>query len=114
MQLKKFVEIAPRLSELKAVIVYTDNVGREEMEEAKNVVPTYTWNDFMKLGDGEKKAALSKELDTRMKKQKPGNVMTLIYTRFVYGHMTLSSLSFAICSDGMFAVVQRGTRRDVW
>lgn len=79
LQLKKFVEIAGNLKDLKALVVY--NVTQVP-QDLSCKIPIHTFDDFQKLGQNVSDADLQSRIDA----QKPGNCCTLIYTSGTTGN----------------------------
>lgn len=73
-QLEKFTEISHNLENLKALIVYGEDVNEELANQCG--VPVHSFSDFMELG----KDVPDDELELRMNNQQPGHCCTLIYT----------------------------------
>ena len=77
-QLSKFKEIAKKLPNLKAFVVYNAKVP----DGYECGVPTYSFEDFLKLGE----AVEDTLLEARMSAAKPGHCSTLIYTSGTTGN----------------------------
>jgi len=75
--LDKYLQVLDTLPLLKYIVVYNGAV--------KNVpkdcrVKVFTWDEFMSNGRSYKASIPENVLENRMKKQKPGNCCTLVYT----------------------------------
>jgi len=78
-QLKKFVEIASNLKDLKALVLYNADTVPTDLN---CTVPIHTFDEFLKLGLDVSDSALA----TRMEGQRPGHCCTLIYTSGTTGN----------------------------
>lgn len=76
-QIKKFISARDQLKDCSAFVVYQD-ISEEHLAESNKHRPTYTWAQFMQLGEGN--AALDAELQSRMSEIRPGHICSLIYT----------------------------------
>jgi len=79
-QLAKYIEIAPRLKDLKTIVVYGEPVPAGA--QAKCKVPIVHIDDFLGQGEGVSDA----DLEARKAAQRPGNCCTLIYTSGTTGN----------------------------
>jgi long-chain-fatty-acid--CoA ligase ACSBG len=73
--LEKYLKVWDELPLLKYVIVYDDKIPENLPEKFKGKVLTFT--QLLELGLS---SSTEQELEDRMKKQKPGNCCTLVYT----------------------------------
>ncbi len=71
-QLEKYYDIASNLPNLKAVVVY----GVKDVPSTSMSIPVYTFEDFLKLGEG----VSDNELEVIKQDAKPNETTTLIYT----------------------------------
>ncbi len=77
-QLKKYLKIWKDLPKLKYLLIYNDVLPKDIPTEYKNKIMLF--NDFLKIGQNAKTDQNYDSLEVRMKKQKPGNCCTLVYT----------------------------------
>ena len=77
-QLKKYLKIWKDLPKIKYILIYNDVVPKDIPEEYKGKVMLF--NDFMNLGRKFTTNNQNDNLEVRMRKQKPGNCCTLVYT----------------------------------
>ena len=105
-QLQKYVEIAPRLPDLKCLVVYGEAGQVVDIpKDLKCCVPVYTFEDFQKKG-----AAVPDDvIETRIKNQRPGHCCTLIYTSGTTGNpkaVMISHDNLSWTSSTMMSIIQ--------
>jgi long-chain-fatty-acid--CoA ligase ACSBG len=82
-QLAKFLQIAPNLPHLKALVVYQDNVEDSDRQALEGTqVTAYTYAEFVELGNDVSDEAV----EERINNQRPGHGSTLIYTSGTTGN----------------------------
>ena len=77
-QLKKYLKIWKDLPKLKYLIIYNDVLPKDIPAEYKDKIMLFS--DFLKIGQNAKTDQNHDSLEVRMRKQKPGNCCTLVYT----------------------------------
>lgn len=78
-QLKKFLSIWDETPRVKMIVMYSEAIPTQVIpENRKNQVILFS--DFLTLGKNYVATSPEISLDYRMKKQKPGNCCTLVYT----------------------------------
>jgi len=77
-QLKKYLKIWKDLPKVKYILIYNDVLPKDLPPEFKDKVILFS--EFLKIGRNFKTKDSEDSLEVRMKKQKPGNCCTLVYT----------------------------------
>ena len=77
-QLKKYLKIWKDLPKVKYILLYNDVIPSDLPAEYKGKVMLF--KEFLELGKNAKTKEKEDNLEVRMRKQKPGNCCTLVYT----------------------------------
>lgn len=89
-QLQKYAErSADDLKTLKAIVVWAEIPNTGMIDQLADIVPVYTWEAFMKLGQAVSDSAVT----DRSTQVKPGNCASLIYTSGTTGPPKAAMLS---------------------
>jgi long-chain-fatty-acid--CoA ligase ACSBG len=75
-QVEKFVKTLPTLPHVKALVVWS---GEVPVSAQHLKIPCLKWDEFFHLGE-DRDGALSRIVEERMARQRPGHCCTLIYT----------------------------------